>query len=88
MRSERRHNISEEEAERAMHATNHSRAKYHQDFTGEMWGQARYYDLTLSLSAFTRANSSPLVVDAIERWKSGNKEHNTKNSTPEKNNIV
>jgi cytidylate kinase len=80
-RSERRHNITEEEAERAMHATNRSRAKYHQDFTGEVWGQARYYDLTLSLSAFTRANSSPLVVDAVERWKAGHKEHNTKIST-------
>ena len=80
-RSERRHNITEEEAERAMHATNRSRSKYHQDFTGEMWGQARYYDLTLSLSAFTRANSSPLVLDAVERWKAGHKEHNTKIST-------
>ena len=79
-RSERRHNVTEEEAERAMHATNHSRAKYHKDFTGEMWGQARYYDLTLSLSAFTRANSSPLVADAIERWKSGNREHATNNT--------
>ena len=82
-RSERRHNISEEAAEKAMHATNRSRSKYHQDFTGEMWGQARYYDLTLSLSSFTRDNSSPLVVDAIERWKAGNKEHHTKYSTQE-----
>ena len=70
-RSERHHNLSEEDAERAMHATNRSRSKYHQDFTGEMWGQACYYDLSLSLSAFNRANSSPLVVDAIERWKAG-----------------
>ena len=72
-RSERQHNLSEEDAERAMHATNRSRSKYHQDFTGEMWGQACYYDLSLSLSAFNRENSSPLVVDAIERWKAGRK---------------
>ncbi|MBO4861897.1 MAG: cytidylate kinase family protein [Firmicutes bacterium] len=82
-RSERRHNLDEEAAEKAMHATNRSRSKYHQDFTGEMWGQARYYDMTLSLSAFTRDNSSPLVVDAIERWKAGNKDHHTKYSTQE-----
>ena len=82
-RSERRHNVNREDAERAMHATNRSRSKYHQDFTGEMWGQARYYDMTLSLSSFTRDNSSPLVVDAIERWKAGNKEHHTKYSTQE-----
>ncbi|MBR5730746.1 MAG: cytidylate kinase-like family protein, partial [Firmicutes bacterium] len=72
-RSERQHKLSEEEAERAMHATNRSRSKYHQDFTGEMWGQACYYDLSLSLSAFNRENSSSLVADAIERWKAGRK---------------
>ena len=77
-RSERRHDLSEADAERAMHATNRSRSTYHQDFTGEMWGQACYYDLTLSLSAFTRDNSAPLVADAIERWKAGNREHKTK----------
>ena len=74
-RAERRHSLNQEDAARAMHATSRSRSKYHQDFTGEMWGQARYYDLTLSLSAFTRNNSSPLVEDAIERWKAGNEEH-------------
>ena len=77
-RSEVRHKIGEADAEKAMHATNRSRSKYHQDFTGEMWGQACYYDMTLSLSAFTRANSSPLVADAIERWKNGNRDHKIK----------
>ncbi|MBQ9825914.1 MAG: cytidylate kinase family protein [Firmicutes bacterium] len=70
-RSEARHNISGEEAEKAMHATNRSRSKYHQDFTGEMWGQARYYDMTISTTGFTKPNSLPLVLDAVERWKAG-----------------
>jgi len=80
-RSQARHNISGEEAEKAMHATNRSRSKYHQDFTGEVWGQARYYDMTLSTTGFTKPNSLPLLIDAVERWKSGHKEHNAKSST-------
>ena len=72
-RSEQRHNIDAEGAQQAIAATDHSRAKYHQDFTGEMWGQARYYDLTLSTTGFTKPNSLPLVLDAVELWKASRK---------------
>jgi hypothetical protein len=36
-----------------------------------MWGQARYYDMTISTTGFTKPNSLPLVLDAVERWKAG-----------------
>ena len=68
-RSEARHRIDEEGAQRAISATDHSRAKYHHDFTGEMWGQAKYYDLSFSTTGFAKPYSLDLVVDAIEKWK-------------------
>ncbi|MBQ8305794.1 MAG: cytidylate kinase family protein [Blautia sp.] len=57
-------------AKQAMTATDHSRAKYHHDFTGEMWGQAKNYDLTLSTSSFSKPKDLELICDAIEYWKS------------------
>ena len=69
MRSERRHDIGEDAAQRAISATDHSRAKYHHDFTGEMWGQAKNYDITLSTSSFTRPNTMALLLDAVEKWR-------------------
>ena len=68
-RSERRHGIEKDAAQRAISATDHSRAKYHHDFTGEMWGQAKNYDMTLSTSSFTRPNTMALLLDAVESWK-------------------
>lgn len=68
-RSEARHRIDEEGAQRAISATDHSRAKYHHDFTGEMWGQAKYYDLSFSTTGFAKPYSLDLVVDAVEKWK-------------------
>ena len=57
-------------AKQAMTATDHSRAKYHHDFTGEMWGQAKNYDLTLSTSSFSKPKDLELICDAIEYWRS------------------
>ena len=68
-RSEKRHGIDENAAQQAISATDHSRAKYHHDFTGEIWGQAKNYDLTLSTSSFTRPNTMALLLDAVEKWK-------------------
>ena len=68
-RSEERHKIGAEAAQRAISATDHSRAKYHHDFTGENWGQARYYDLSFSTTGFAKPYSLELVVDAVEKWK-------------------
>lgn len=68
-RSEQRHNIDEASARRAIDATNHSRAKYHMDFTGEMWGQAKYYDMSFSTTDFVKPNGVELMLEAIELWK-------------------
>ena len=68
-RAEERHKVDAEGAQRAISATDHSRAKYHHDFTGEMWGQAKYYDLTISTTGFARPYTLELVEDAVEKWK-------------------
>ena len=68
-RAEARHSVGEEDAQRAISATDHSRAKYHHDFTGETWGQAKYYDLSFSTTGFAKPYSLELVADAIEKWK-------------------
>lgn len=68
-RAEARHRVGEEDAQRAISATDHSRAKYHHDFTGETWGQAKYYDLSFSTTGFAKPYSLELVADAIEKWK-------------------
>ena len=68
-RSSSRHSIDEEGAQRAISATDHSRAKYHHDFTGEMWGQAKYYDMSFSTTGFAKPYSLDLVLDAIDKWK-------------------
>ena len=76
-RAKERHNVDSAGARLAIGATDHSRAKYHHDFTGEMWGQARYYDLTISTTAFSKENSLALVEDAIERWRASRKDSKT-----------
>ena len=68
-RAEERHSIGEADAQRAISATDHSRAKYHHDFTGETWGQAKYYDLSFSTTGFAKPYSLELVADAIDKWK-------------------
>ena len=68
-RSKEHYKTDDEAAKRAIAATDHSRAKYHYDFTGEMWGQAKYYDLSFSTTTFVRPFSRDLVIDAIEEWK-------------------
>jgi len=68
-RSEQRHRIDKEGARMAMAATDRSRAKYHSDFTGEVWGQARYYDLSFSTTDFVKPGGVELITDALELWK-------------------
>ena len=69
LRSEQRHHIDEAGAQQAIAATDHSRAKYHMDFTGEMWGQAKNYDLSFSTTGFVKPSGAELIIDAIDLWK-------------------
>ena len=68
-RAEARNHTDAAAARQAIGATDHSRAKYHHDFTGEVWGQSRYYDLTFDTATFPAPKGHQLVLDALKEWK-------------------
>ena len=71
----RTQDMSEREARRYIHKTDEARRHFHEFYTGEVWGEAEKYDLTI--------NSFALGVDATEEMLEGfiqaKKEKNKKN---------
>lgn len=71
----RTQDMSEREARRYIHKTDEARRHFHEFYTGEVWGEAEKYDLTI--------NSFALGVDAtvemLEGFIQAKKEKNKKN---------
>lgn len=71
----RTQDMSEREARRYIHKTDEARRHFHEFYTGEVWGEAEKYDLTI--------NSFALGVDAtaemLEGFIQAKKERNKKN---------
>lgn len=71
----RTQDMSEREARRYIHKTDEARRHFHEFYTGEVWGEAEKYDLTI--------NSFALGVDAtaemLEGFIQAKKENNKKN---------
>lgn len=71
----RTQDMSEREARRYIHKTDEARRHFHEFYTGEVWGEAEKYDLTV--------NSFALGVDAtaemLEGFIQAKKEKNKKN---------
>lgn len=68
-RAQARNKTDAEASMQAMSATDHSRAKYHRDFTGQEWGQARYYDLSFDTSTFPYPKGENLILNALKEWR-------------------
>ena len=61
-------NISEKQAAADLSATDTSRARHYEHFTGRPWGDTKYYNLAVDTKAFGDDKALELIEDAIRCW--------------------
>lgn len=60
--------ISEKQAAADLAATDASRARHYEHFTGHPWGDMKYYNLAVDTRAFGEEKGLELIEDAIRCW--------------------
>lgn len=60
--------ISEKQAAADLAATDASRSRHYEHFTGRPWGDTKYYNLAVDTRAFGDEKSLELIEDAIRCW--------------------
>lgn len=65
----KKHGISEKQAKKLVEKTDERRAAYHKYYTGETWGEAKYYDLCLNVSKLGMAGTIAMIKQYV--WQMG-----------------
>ena len=60
--------ISREQASADLAATDASRARHYEHFTGRQWGNMKYYNLAVDTHTFGMEGSLLVIDDAIRHW--------------------
>ena len=60
--------LSPEQAAADLAATDASRARHYEHFTGYTWGDTHCYNLTVDTKAFGEEKALDLIEDAVRRW--------------------
>lgn len=60
--------ISETRAASDLAATDASRARYYEHFTGRQWGNTKYYNLAVDTNTFGTEGSLQVIEDAVRHW--------------------
>lgn len=62
------HGISSKQAAADLAATDTSRARHYEHFTGRQWGNTKYYNLAVDSNTFGTEGSLRVIEDAISHW--------------------